>query len=231
MDAGRLKQNLSEVRERIAAACARSGRDPGGVRLVAVTKTVTADVAAALVELGVTDIGENRVREAEHKREALAGLDVTWHMIGHLQTNKVKHALRTFDLIHSVDSSHLAEAIGKRAASTGETAALLVQVDIGGEETKFGVPVADALDEVRRMAELPALDIEGLMTMAPFVDDAETVRPIFKRLRELAGEVGALDLPGVAMDQLSMGMTQDFEVAVEEGATLVRIGSALFAGM
>jgi pyridoxal phosphate enzyme (YggS family) len=231
MNVATLSENVDGLRTRMTAACARSGRDPSDVRLVGVTKTVTADVARALVELGVTDIGENRVQEAAKKREALAGLDVAWHMIGHLQTNKVKDALRLFDLIHSVDSFHLAEAISKRAESQGGAASILVQVDIGGEDTKFGVALADAVREVSKMAELPGLHIEGLMTMAPFVDDAETVRPIFARLRELADEIGALGLPGVEMAHLSMGMTQDFEVAIEEGATMIRVGSALFAGV
>ena len=231
MNADKLKDNLDSVHERMAGACARAGRNEADVRLVAVTKTVTADVAAQLVELGVMDIGENRVQEAARKREALAGLDVAWHMIGHLQTNKVKDALRLFDVIHSVDSFHLAEAVSKRASSQGETASVLVQVDVAGEETKFGVPVADAAAEIQRMSELPGLRIEGLMTMAPFVDDAETVRPVFARLREVAGEIDALGLPGVEMRHLSMGMTQDFEIAIEEGATLIRVGSALFAGV
>ncbi len=231
MNADKLKHNLDNVRERMAAACDRAERNEADVRLVAVTKTVSADVAAQLIELGVTDIGENRVQEAARKREALGDLDIAWHMIGHLQTNKVKDALRLFDVIHSVDSFHLAESISKRASSQGETASVRVQVDIAGEEAKFGVPVAGATDEVSRMSELAGLRIDGLMTMAPFVDDAETVRPVFARLRELAGEIGALGLAGVEMRHLSMGMTQDFEIAIEEGATMIRVGSALFRGV
>ncbi|MFH1733051.1 MAG: YggS family pyridoxal phosphate-dependent enzyme [Planctomycetota bacterium] len=227
MNADVLKRNLDNVRERMACACARAGRDPAGVRLVAVTKTVTADVAEQLVELGVTDIGENRIQEAARKQQRLAHLDLNWHMIGHLQTNKVTDALRLFGLIHSVDSLHLAKALSKRASSQDLVAPILVQIDIAGEETKYGVPAADAAVEIGQMAELRGLRIEGLMTMAPFVDDAETVRPVFARLRELAAEIDALALPGVGMKHLSMGMTQDFEVAIEEGATLIRVGSAL----
>lgn len=230
MNADVLKRNLDGLRERMAAACARAGRDPAGVRLVAVTKTVTADVAEQLAELGVRDIGENRVQEAARKQERLAHLELNWHMIGHLQTNKVKDALRMFGLIHSVDSLHLAQALSKRASSRGQAASILVQIDVSGEESKYGVLAAGAADEIGQMAELPALHIEGLMTMAPFVDDAETVRPMFARLRELAAEIDALALPGVEMRHLSMGMTQDFEVAIEEGATLIRVGSALFRG-
>jgi len=231
MNADVLKRNLDGLLERMAAACARAGRDPAGVRLVAVTKTVTVDVAQQLAELGVRDIGENRVQEAARKQERLAHLDLNWHMIGHLQTNKVKDALRLFGLIHSVDSLHLAKAVSKRASSQDQVAPILVQIDIAGEETKFGVPAADAAVEIGKMAELRGLRIEGLMTMAPFVDDAEDVRPVFARLRELAAEIDALALPGVGMQHLSMGMTQDFEVAIEEGATLIRVGSALFRGV
>ena len=231
MNVARLRQNLEDVRGRISAACERAGRDPSDVRLVAVTKTVDAGVARALVELGVTDIGENRVQEAARKHESLAGLDVTWHMIGHLQTNKVKDALRMFDLIHSVDSDRLGEALDKRAASQGRTVSVLVEVNVSGEESKYGVPAERAIEVVRKIAAHPAVRVEGLMTMAPFVDDAETVRPIFVRLRELAQKIAALEMPGAEMKHLSMGMTQDYEVAVEEGATLVHIGTALFAGI
>jgi len=228
MNVSKLEQNLDAVRGRIAAACERAGRDPAEVRLVAVTKTVNADTARALVELGVTDIGENRVQEAARKREALAGLAITWHMIGHLQTNKVKQALRVFDFIHSVDSLHVAEALDRRCMLDERTAPVLVQVSVSGEESKYGVPAAVAIDEVRRIADLPTLEVEGLMTMAPFVEDPETVRPLFVRLRGLAAQIATLDMPRVEMKHLSMGMTQDYEVAVEEGATLVRIGTALF---
>jgi len=230
IDISRLERNLEDVRRRMAAACARAGREPSEVRLVAVTKTVTAAAARALVELGVRDIGENRVQEAARKQESLADLDVRWHMIGHLQTNKARDAVRMFDLIHSVDSERLAAALDKRAPE-GHEVAVLVQVNVSGEESKFGVPAAAALDHVRRVAGFPGVRVEGLMTMAPFVDDAEQVRPVFVRLRRLAAEISALGIPRVEMRHLSMGMTQDFEVAIEEGATLVRIGTALFRGV
>ena len=231
MNTDRLRQNFRRVRERIAAACERAGRDPAGVRLVAVTKTVTADVARALVELGVTDIGENRVQEAAAKQEQLAGLDVRWHMIGHLQTNKAKDAVRMFDLIHSVDSERLAEALDRKALAMDKTVRVLVQINTSGEESKYGVAAAVAIDEVRRIADYPTVRVEGLMTMAPFADNAEDVRPVFVRLRRIAGEIRTLGMPSAEMKHLSMGMTQDFEVAVEEGATLVRIGTALFEGV
>lgn len=231
MNTARLEANLREVRERIADACGRAGRGPDDVRLVAVTKTVDAGAARALVELGVTDIGENRVQEAQRKHEALSDLEVTWHMIGHLQRNKVKYAFRIFTLIHSVDSLRLGRAISKRGEFEGRTMPVLVQVNVSGEESKHGLPADSAADAIREMAGLPRLAVRGLMTMAPFVDDAETVRPVFARLRELSEQVAGLDLPGVEITDLSMGMTQDYEVAVEEGATLVRIGSALFRGV
>ncbi len=231
MNPRRLEQNLNDVRRRMRAACERAGRDPAEVRLVAVTKTVDADAVRALADLGVTDIGENRVQEAERKREALPDLPLRWHMIGHLQTNKAKEALRVFDLIHSVDSVHLAEALDRRAVADGErTVSVLVQVSVTGEETKTGVAAVEAIDEIRKMTECLSLRIDGLMTMAPLVDNPEIVRPVFARLRQLAAQVKTLGMPRVEMRHLSMGMTQDFEVAIEEGATMVRVGTALFAG-
>jgi len=231
MNVGQLAENLEHVRRRIAAACESSGRKPSEVGLVAVTKTVSSDVARALVGLGVTDIGENRVQEAERKRREMADLTVRWHMIGHLQTNKAKEAIGIFDLIHSVDSVRVAEALDRRAMAENREVRILVQVDVSGEETKFGVPAAVAIDEIRKMTELLSLRIDGLMTMAPLVDDAERVRPVFARLRHLAAQIRTVGLPRVEMRHLSMGMSQDFEVAVEEGATLVRVGTALFAGV
>ena len=230
MNVSKLESNLEDVRRRMAAACARAGRDPSEVRLVAVTKTVTADAARALVGLGVQDLGENRVQEAARKQESLADLDIRWHMIGHLQTNKARDAVRMFDLIHSADSERLAAALDRRAPE-GHEVPVLVQVNVSGEESKFGVSATVAIDELRRIADLPAIRVQGLMTMAPFVDDAEQVRPVFVRLRRLAAEVTTLGMPRVEMKHLSMGMTQDFEVAIEEGATLVRIGTALFRGV
>lgn len=231
MDLGALERNLRTVTGRIAAACERAGREPEAVRLVAVTKTVGPEVIRALVGLGALDIGENRVQEVLRKQNELRDAGVRWHMVGHLQTNKVKEALRLFHLIHSVDSVHLAEALDRRAGFEGRTVPVLVQVSVSGEETKSGVPAASAAAEVKRMAEFESLRVMGLMTMAPFVDDAEKVRWVFRRLRELAGEIEQLNLPRVRMAELSMGMTQDYEVAVEEGATFVRVGTALFAGV
>ncbi len=231
MNTDRLERNLAEVRKRIAAACERAGRNSADVRLVAVTKTATPEAVRALVELGVTDLGENRIQEAAKKRDALAGLNVRWHMIGHLQTNKVREAVEMFDLIHSVDSVRVAEALDARASSQGRTVPVLMQVNVSGEATKHGIPAALAIDELRKIAKFGSIQVEGLMTMAPFVDDAEEVRSVFTRLRQLAAQIKTFGMPGGGMKHLSMGMTQDYEVAVEEGATIVRIGTALFTGV
>ena len=225
-----LRRNLDDVRQRMAAACERAGRKRDDVLLVAVTKTVGAGTVRALQELGTTDVGENRVQEARTKSESLGGtLGLRWHMIGHLQTNKARHALRLFELIHSLDSARLAAEIDRRSEQTGRVVPILVQCNTSGEESKFGVPpdgLAALLDAV---APLEHLRVEGLMTMAPFVDDPEATRPVFAALRELAE--GARAATGLPLPHLSMGMTQDFEVAIEEGATLVRIGSALYRGL
>lgn len=211
--------NAADVRRRIAAAAARAGRDPAAVRLIAVTKTFPAEVCAAAVAAGIQDLGENRVQEGVGKVAALAaaGLHPTWHLVGHLQTNKVKAALSAFRVIHSVDSLDLAAVISRRATAPIE---VLVEVNVAAEPSKFGFAVAETPAACERIAALPNLMLRGLMTVAPQTDDPETVRPVFRQLRELAA---ALGLP-----ELSMGMTDDFEVAVEEGATMVRVGRALF---
>ena len=223
-----LEKNLQSITARIAAACERARRSPDDVTLVAVTKTVTTEVVRELVALRVRDIGENRIQEAAHKRTAIPDQSVRWHMIGHLQSNKVKDALKLFNLIHSIDSVHLAEALEARAAFQNIRAPILIQVNVSGEESKYGFPRETAITQVRRIAEFPHISIQGLMTMAPLVEDAESVRPVFRALREIRDEIASLGLPDVEMRHLSMGMTQDFEVAIEEGATLVRIGTALF---
>lgn len=207
------------VRARIAAAAARAGRDPHAVTLIAVTKSFPADVCAAAFQVGLTELGENRVQEGEAKAVALAGAGVrpTWHLIGHLQTNKVRAALRTFDLIQSVDSLELATAISRRAE---RTVRVLLEVNVGGEASKFGLTPEETPDVCRRIAALDQIEVRGLMTVAPHVDDPQAVRPVFRRLRALADELG--------LPERSMGMTNDYEVAVEEGSTMVRVGRALF---
>lgn len=211
--------NISAVRARIAAAAARVGRDPAGIRLVGVSKTFPPEMVAAAVRAGLADIGENRVQEAVAKRAALeaAGLRPVWHLVGHLQTNKVKPALQTFDILHSIDSVRLAEALNRHATRPVD---VLIEVNVAGEATKFGFAPEEVEEALRYLQRLDHLRVHGLMTVAPQVADPEQVRPVFRALRALR------DATGLA--ELSMGMTDDFEVAVEEGATIVRIGRAIF---
>ena len=236
-----IRANLARVRENIAGAARRAGRDPGDVCLVAVTKLVSAELVALAVRDGVRDLGENRVQEGVGKRQALEtahpdlGAPVRWHLIGHLQTNKAARAVAHFDLLHSVDSLRVAEAISaavlrdRPAAASGDRpAAILVQVNVTGEETKSGAPPAAIAGLVRDISRLPGLSVQGLMTIAPLVADAEDVRPVFRRVTALAREIDTLGLPGVGMELLSMGMSQDYEVAISEGANVVRIGMAVF---
>jgi hypothetical protein len=223
-----IARSLVEVRRRIAAAAARAGRDPAAVGLVAVTKDVPLDAVAAAVASGVTDIGENRYQEARSKIAALAGRPVRWHFIGHLQRNKVKYVVECFNIIHSLDSLELAVEIDRRAQATSGAGRVpvLVEVNVGGETTKFGVAPEGAVELVLRAAALPGLDVQGLMTIAPQAGDPEAARPHFRRLRLLAAAVPGAG--GPVLRHLSMGMSDDFEVAVEEGATLVRVGRAIF---
>jgi pyridoxal phosphate enzyme (YggS family) len=214
-----LAANVSMVRSRMEDAARRVGRDPGDITLVAVTKTHPTETILGAYRAGLRDFGENRVQEAASKILALRdeGCTPRWHLIGHLQTNKVKVALDLFDILHSVDSKRLAETIAKHARGP---VAVLVEVNVAGESTKFGAAPESVPELVRSLRQLPNIDVRGLMTVAPRVDDPEDVRPIFRRLRRLGGE---LHLP-----ELSMGMTDDFEVAIEEGSTLVRVGRAIF---
>jgi len=225
----RILANLDAVRNRIAAAAARAGRGADDVRLVAVTKTVSTNAIRTLLEAGQADIGENRAQQLRDRSQELEGSAVRWHMIGRLQRNKVKYVVPTCTMIHSVDSARLAEEIEKRAARAQTTATCLLEVNVAGETQKGGVSPDEAPALAARIAALPHVRLVGLMTMAPFVDDPEKTRPVFARLRELMERVNReADLPA-PLAELSMGMTQDFEVAVEEGATIVRVGSALFA--
>ena len=229
-----IAQRVAVVRQRIADAASRAGRDPATVRLVAVTKTQPADAVAAAVAAGVTDIGENKVQEAVGKLTQLGWTGpapVRRHLIGHLQTNKAKLAVQYFDIIHSVDSARLARELNRHALAAGLTCHILLEVNVSGEQSKFGLPpagVAGVLAEVA--SECPALRVEGFMTMAPFEADPQATRPVFARLRELAAQwrADAACQGRYVGGELSMGMTNDFEVAIEEGATLVRIGTAIF---
>ena len=221
-----LAGRVAEVRERIERARERAGRS-GEVTLVAVTKTHPAEVVRAAIRAGVADVGENRVQELEQKVPEVGRGAVRWHLIGHLQRNKVAKALPLFDLLHSLDSLRLAQALSDAAVKSGGTVRALVEVNSAGEETKGGVPAAEAVDVVGRMAELPGLELLGMMTMAPFTDDADVVRRAFRTTRELCEET-ARQVARFKGHELSMGMSNDFEIAVEEGATLVRVGSSIF---
>ncbi len=218
-----LEKNLRHIQEEIAAAARRAGRFPAEVRLVAVTKTVGPDKIRQAAALGLRDFRENRLQEARPKLQLFP--ELRWHFIGHLQTNKVKEVLNSFTLIHSLDRYSLAQELQRRAEQLDREARCLVQVNISGEKSKFGLSEAELPDFLEAMREFPRIKIEGLMTMAPYCDDPEEARPVFRRLRELQREWAR---PGMELKELSMGMSNDYIVAVEEGATLVRIGTALF---
>jgi pyridoxal phosphate enzyme (YggS family) len=222
-----LAARVRAVRARVAAAAGRAGRDPEDVLLVAVSKTVDAERVRAVYELGVKTFGENRVQEARGKIAALRLPLIRWELIGHLQTNKVARAAELFARVQSVDSLRLAEALDREAGRLGRTLPILLEVNVAGEASKFGLAPEAAPAAARAVAALPHLRAEGLMTVAPPAADPEAVRPVFRRLRALRDELRAA-APAGDWRHLSMGMTDDFEVAVEEGATIVRIGRALF---
>jgi len=223
----RILANLREVRDRIAAAAARSGRPAGAVRLVAVTKTVGEDVIRTLAGAGQKDLGENRAQQLRDRAAALGGLRLNWHMIGRLQKKNAKYVVPVAAMIHSVDSVELAAEIGKRAAGLDRRATCLLEVN-SGEEQKAGVEPSEAPAAARAIAAVASLNLVGLMTMAPMADDPETVRPVFAALRQLLEQINREAALPKPLTELSMGMTQDYEVAVEEGATIVRVGTALY---
>ena len=220
-----LAVNLNAIRERIERACARAGRDPHAVMLVTVTKSQPPEAVTAAAGLGLNLFAENRVQEAKAKIP-LCPARLRWHMIGHLQSNKCRDAVELFEMIQSVDSLALACEINKRADQAAKTMPVLLEVNVAGEGSKFGYRPEALLAEVKRINELPRLEIHGLMTLAPWTTEPERTRPVFRRLRELKTQCE--ELLGAPLPHLSMGMTGDFEVAIEEGSTLVRIGTALF---
>lgn len=225
VDSDALAARVQAVRERIANAAERAGRDPQGVRLVAVSKGFSAEHVTAAVRAGVGDVGENRVQEARRKLEGLAHA-ARWHLVGHLQTNKAKPAAELFDAVHSVDSERIARALAEQRPMDAEPLAALIEVDLTGIDERTGVAEADAEALVRATAGLPGLHVFGLMTIAPPVDDTDDARQYFVRLRQLRDRLE--DRCGWPLPELSMGMSGDFEVAVEEGSTMVRIGRAIF---
>lgn len=220
-------EQVGLIRRCIASAAQRSGRPASAVRLMAVTKTVDDRRILQAIDAGVDMIGENYVQEARRKIE-LMGKSVEWHLVGHLQTNKAKYAVRLFDMIHSLDRIELACELDRRARMAGVVAKALVEVNVSGEQTKRGVSLEQAPPLIRNISALENLSVHGLMTMPPWFDDPRDARPFFVALRELRDRIELEKLPRVAMRELSMGMSQDFEVAVEEGATIVRIGRGIF---
>jgi pyridoxal phosphate enzyme (YggS family) len=218
-DASHIAESIARLRSRITAACDRASRSAGEVTLIAVTKTHPVEAIEAALASGLHDFGENRVQEAVPKIDGLREhwADVTWHLIGNLQRNKVAAAISRFDILHTVDSERLAEAISERAEAPIR---VLIEVNVAGEASKHGVAPEDVSALAGRMARMPNIELLGLMTVAPRADDPEDIRPVFRRLREIRD--------GLGLRELSMGMTDDFEVAIEEGATLVRVGRAIF---
>jgi PLP dependent protein len=211
--------NINQIRQRIGATAERAGRQPEEITLIAVSKTVEPERVETALAAGQTVFGESKVQEANAKIPLVSGR-AHWHMIGHLQTNKARLAVTLFDLIHSVDSVKLAAELNKWAESSGKTQSILLEVNVSGEASKFGLKPEDLESTLAGINQLPRLEVHGLMTVAPYAEEAEKARPYFRRLRELRDTFG--------LRELSMGMTHDFEVAIEEGATMVRIGSAIF---
>lgn len=223
-----MRKRLNTIKERIRRSAENCGRNAEDIRLVAVSKTRTADRVRIALEAGATILAENYVQEARDKINVLASYPVSWHFIGHLQKNKARVAVGLFDLIHSVDSLKLANELDRQAAKIDKTQEILIQVNVGNEPSKSGVSVSAAIQLTKEIGRLKNLATRGLMTMPPFFDDPERARPCFSALRQLKDRIMEERIPNVSMNELSMGMTGDFEVAIEEGATLVRIGTAIF---
>ena len=222
-----LKENLDTVEANICAACERAGRDRSEVKLIAVSKTNPVPVLSEAYDLGVRVFGENKVQELTEKIEALPD-DIEWHMIGHLQRNKVKYIVGRVALIHSVDSFRLAEEINIQAKKRGIVAPILIEVNAAGELSKFGVRPEDTLELVKEVSQLDGISIRGLMTIAPYVVDSEENRQFFHKIRDLSSDIAGENIDNVSMETLSMGMTGDYQVAIEEGATIVRVGTGIF---
>jgi len=222
-----LSDNLQKVRHNIEAACRKRGTDSSKVKIVAVTKKRTVDEINEMVSLGITDIGENRVQELLEKYDKIKG-DVNWHLIGTLQKNKVKYIADKVVMIHSVESESLATEINKQCQKIGKVMDVLVQVNVSGEETKSGIRPDDAFDFIQKIKDLPFVKVKGLMTMAPLNEEKEQISKIFAQLYQLSVDISSKKYDNISMEYLSMGMSNDYESAVEQGANIVRIGSALF---
>lgn len=223
-----MKDRIDSIKYRIHQAAIESGRLPDSVRIVAASKSITAERIRLAINAGIDILGENYVQEAINKIEALTESPVHWHFIGHLQSKKAKYAVHYFDLIHTVDSFKLAVALDQAAQKINKIQNILIQVNVSGETTKSGVSVSDLFSLIKNISSLGNLCVKGLMTMPPYFDDPEKSRPFFKILAQLKQEIDAQSIPRIFMHELSMGMTGDFEAAISEGATLVRIGTAIF---
>ena len=222
-----IRENIEHVRENIRAACEKSGRKAEDVTLIAVSKTKPVSMLQEAYECGCRDFGENKVQELVEKWEQMPK-DIRWHMIGHLQRNKVKYIVDKVHMIHSVDSLRLAEEISKEAGKKGVTVSILIEINVAEEETKFGTTCEDAVQLVEEIAKLPHLVIKGLMTIAPYVENAEENKQYFEKLRQIYVDINRKSIDNVYMAELSMGMTGDYETAIAEGATYVRVGTGIF---
>lgn len=224
----KLEDNIARVREQIATASYRAGRRPEDIRLVAVSKNVAPTLIRSAFEAGLRDFGENRVQEAAAKRSELSDLSCDWHLIGHLQTNKAKTARELFHWVHSVDSLRVAQKLDQAAPCSEDRLPVLIQVDLGDEPTKFGVEEPGVLQLAEQLSSLGTLHLRGLMVIPPYFDETERVRPFFRRLREMGRALESAGVLSVPAAELSMGMSHDFDVAIEEGATIIRVGTAIF---
>lgn len=224
---GYLSENLSQVESKISSSCVAAKRKREDVLLIAVSKTKPITLLEEAYECGVRDFGENRVQELSQKAESMPE-DIRWHMIGHLQKNKVKQAVRHAYLIHSVDSLALAQIISAEAVKQSKTVQILLEVNVAGEESKFGYSPSEVLADILEIAQLPNIQVMGLMTIAPYTETPETNRIYFKQLKQLSVDIGNKNIDNICMDIISMGMSGDYEVAIDEGATMVRVGTAIF---
>ena len=222
-----IKENYKRVKERVAEAAVKAGRDPSEITIVAVTKTHPAETVEEALAAGVTDVGENRVQEFLSKEPGVT-TRCRWHLIGHLQTNKVNKVVGKFSMIHSVDSLKLAEKLSGAGVRDGITTDILLEVNTSGEESKFGLETDSALELCSEIAKLPALNLRGLMTVGPWVEEAAVLRKAFVSLRRLGEKIEEEGINGISMEHLSMGMTDDFEIAIAEGSTIVRLGRVIF---
>jgi pyridoxal phosphate enzyme (YggS family) len=222
-----IKNNIEAIKKEIEGICLKSGKNPDDITIIAVTKTVDTDRINYAVDCGMTNLGENKVQEIMDKYEPV-NKNVKWHLIGHLQTNKVKYIIDKVELIHSVDSVKLAEEISKKALKNNLIKEVLVQVNVAKEESKFGIDIEEVISFVKTIAAFENIRVKGLMTIAPYDENPENVRPIFRQLRQKFDELAQMNIPNTDMKYLSMGMSNDYAIAIEEGANMVRIGTAIF---